>query len=166
MLGVQRNGARSSVALHTCAVYAATLSSGCNSCCNAAHLGTAYCGYPPVLDRFGHGRPVWVPSRSPLWVKGRTRAGRPTKSVLPSEADVQSPIEMRSTLERLAEGEIYATAAGCAMITLLQRIDAVVRQTRGSAPDDNIAVMEHEALRAVATRKPTEQEFSRQSERH
>jgi len=26
MLGVQRNGARSSVALHTCAVYAATLS--------------------------------------------------------------------------------------------------------------------------------------------
>ena len=79
MLGVQRNGARSSVALHTCAVYAATLSSGCNSCCNAAHLGTAYCGYPPVLDRFGHRRPVWVPSRSPLWVRSglrRLSAGR------------------------------------------------------------------------------------------
>jgi hypothetical protein len=76
----------------------------------------------------------------------------PTPDQVAFEAQVQGPIEMRSTSQRFAEGEIYTAAAGCGMITLFQGIDAVVRQSRGSAPDNDVTMVQDEAQGAVAAR--------------
>jgi hypothetical protein len=65
------------------------------------------------------------------------------------------------TLQRLAEGEVDAAATGGGMFAVLQRVDAVVRQSRGSAPDDDVPVVKHDAPRANAPLKISEQEFGR-----
>src|ERR1700727_964303 len=66
---------------------------------------------------------------------------------------------------RLPEGEVIAKAPKERMRSLLQWTDAVIAETRGAAPYDDISMNHEDSCRFIRTLRSSEQEGGREPQR-